>query len=271
MRKLYVILIIACTVFFATACNGASSVAVTIAGSTSVQPYIEILVEDYAHIHPEQIIDVQGGGSSAGIQAVESGTAELGMSSRALYESEAHLWSIEIAADGLAIIVNPQNPVTNLTKSQLCGIYAGEYTNWSELGGADVKIHVITREEGSGTRSAFEDMVMGELRITPKAIVQASNGAVRQLVSDDPYSIGYISLGLVDNGEKPVSAVSIDGIKATHDNISSGEYSLFRSFLLVAAKEPVGNTMQFIKYIQSSNGQSVLLEEGLIPGNGSGD
>ena len=254
------------SIFIFTGCGGRQSANfIIIAGSTSVQPYVEILVEAYAHYYPEEEIDVQGGGSSAGIQAVESGTAEIGMLSRNLKESEIHLWSIEITKDGLAIIVNPDNPVGNLTLEQLGGVYAGEITNWSELGGLNARIHVITREEGSGTRGAFEEMVMDSRRISPRAIVQDSNGAVRQIVSGDQFSIGFISLGLVNIGERPVKALHIGGVTPSRENIINGSYTLFRSFLFVAKEEPTGEAMQFIDFILSPEGQQILVGEGLIP------
>jgi len=244
---------------------GRQEAAFVIAGSTSVQPYVEILAEDYAHIYPEKVIDIQGGGSSAGITAVESGTANLGMSSRNLKESESHLWFIEITKDGLAIIINPGNPVDNLTLEQICGIYSGDILNWNQVGGRDARIHVITREEGSGTRSAFEEMVMDNHRITNRAIVQDSNGAVRMLVADDRQAIGFISLGLVNVGERPVKAVSIEGVVPSRDNVINGSYTLFRSFIFVARSEPTGYVMQFIDYVRSPEGQRILAEEGLIP------
>ena len=248
-----------------SACLGGASTAFVIAGSTSVQPYAEILAEEYAHAHPETVIDVQGGGSSAGITAVESGTADIGMSSRNLKESEQHLWSVEITKDGLAIIVNPENPVRELTLEQLRGIYAAEIVNWRQVGGPDAKIHIIVREEGSGTRSAFEEMVMAEKRISPKAIVQDSNGAVRQLVAGDRHSVGYISMGLVDIGQNPVIALRINGAEASRENIINGSYNLFRPFLFVAQDEPTGPIRHFIDYICSPEGKRILADEGLIP------
>jgi len=251
---------------------GANSAAFIIAGSTSVQPYVEILVEEFATLQPDMLIDVQGGGSSAGIQAVESHTADIGMSSRNLRDTERDLWSIEIAKDALAIIINPNNPLitpenreVSLTLEEIRKIYAAEYVNWSQLGGPDARIHIITREEGSGTRSAFEDLVMDGQRITPRAIVQDSNGSVRQLVSGDPFSIGFISLGLVEVGERPVKALRIDGVAATRNNVLNGDYSLFRSFLFVALERPTGNVIQFIDFIRSPAGQKIMSDEGLIP------
>ena len=235
-----------------------------IAGSTSVQPYAEVLAEEYAILYPEKVIDVQGGGSSAGITAVESGTAHIGMSSRNLKESEQHLWSVEIAKDGLAVIINPANPITGLTLGQIRSVYASDITNWSELGGLNATIHIITREEGSGTRSAFEELVMDDVRITARAIVQDSNGAVRQLVADDPHSIGFISLGLVDIGEKPVKAVQLDNVVPTRENVINGSYPLYRPFLFVSASIPEGPVMDFIDFILSSDGRRILADEGLI-------
>ena len=236
--------------------------AVIIAGSTSVQPYAEILAERYMEIFAENDIEIQGGGSSAGITAAVDGAADIGMSSRALKESEGQLWSLEIAKDGLAVIVNPRNPVDNLTAEAIMKLYSGEITNWSELGGRDAKIHIITREEGSGTRSAFEELVMKEDSISPKAIVQDSNGTVRQLVSSDIDSIGYISLGLVDD---TIKAISLDGIAATYENVAGNIYALHRPFLFVCIGPPEGKVRAFIEFVMSDEGQKILRDEGLIP------
>jgi len=246
-----------------SACGGRAGSDVIVAGSTSVQPYAEVLSEEYAIKYPDDPVDVQGGGSAAGITAAESGAADIGMSSRDLTDDEKQaLWSVEIAKDGLAIIVNPQNPITDLTLEQVRDIYAMTITGWGDLSGPDAQIHVITREDGSGTRSSFESLVMGTERITPRAIVQDSNGAVRQLVSQDPNSIGFISLGLVD---QTVKAVNLDNIEPTRENVINGSYGLFRPFLYVTKGEPAGLAKQFIDYTLSPEGQKILTDEGLIP------
>jgi len=268
LKRTAVIIALALLTALTSACAGRSGAGVILAGSTSVQPYAEKLAEEYAHTHPYSEIDVQGGGSSAGITAAESGTADIGMSSRALKESEGWLWSAEIAKDGLAMIVHPDNPVGGLTLEQIRGIYSGEITDWGELGGNPARIHVIAREEGSGTRSAFEDLVMGDGRITPKAIVQNSNGAVRQIVSGDRNSIGFISLGLVD---KDVKALELGGVAPSHDNVAGGSYALFRPFLFVANGEPEGEAMLFVDYVLSDEGRELLEHEGLVVmGEGAG-
>ena len=239
-------------------------IGIIIAGSTSVQPYAEILAEEYALLNSDHEIDVQGGGTAAGITASQSGTADIGMSSRNLKEKELDngLWWIEIARDGLAVIVHPDNLIKNLTFEQLRDIYSGKILNWNEVGGQDAKIHLIAREEGSGTRSAFEDLVMGNQRITPKAIVQNSNGSVKQLVTNDQYAIGFISLGLVNN---QVIALKLNGVAATHENIVNGSYELYRPYLFITKSEPTGTTKQFIEYVQSNEGQQILTKKGLIP------
>jgi phosphate transport system substrate-binding protein len=255
----------ACLISMAASCGGGSETAVIVAGSTSVQPYVEMLAEEYKGLYDKNA-DVQGGGSSAGIQAVESGIADIGMSSRALRESEWQtLWSVEIARDGLAIIIHPENPVKDLTIREIQGIYTGEIDNWRALGGTDAKIHVFAREEGSGTRSAFEELVMSEKRVTLKAMVMNSNGAVRQSISADKNSIGFISLGLVDD---TVSAISLNGTEASWANVMDGEYALFRSFLFVTREEPEGDAKQFIDFVLSPGGQRLLTDEGLIPSAG---
>ena len=245
-----------------SACGGRAENVVIVAGSTSVQPFVELLAEIYEIGRPDKEVDVQGGGSSAGVQAARSGTADIGMSSRPLRESEQDLWHIEIARDGLSIIVHPSNPVSNITLEQLLAIYTGQITNWSELGGNNAQIHVIAREEGSGTRGAFEELVMNYERITPRAIVQNTNGSVKQLTSNDRHAIGFISLGLVDD---TVKGLSINGVAPTFENVMNYSYELFRSFWFMSAEEPMGGSKEFIDFVLSDEGRRILSNEGLVP------
>ena len=262
------VLILLLTVSTVSACSNLNNTGIIVAGSTSVQPYAEVLAEEYMIMHPDIVIDIQGGGSSAGIMAAQTGTSNLGMSSRVLKDEEKSLWFVEIARDGLAVIINPDNPIQNLTLDQVRDIYSAKITDWSELGGTKAKIHLITREDGSGTRDAFVNLVMDESNITPKAIVQDSNGAVRQLVADDPNAVGFVSLGLVDD---TVKALELDGVAATRENVINGSYNLSRPFLFIAQSEPTGQTKLFLDYILSAEGQQLLMNEGLIsPLEGAG-
>ena len=249
-------------ILFLPGCGASDQSQIIVAGSTSVQPYAEVLAEEFSHQYPGSEVDIQGGGSSAGISAAESGTAEIGMSSRHLTEKESHLLAVEIAKDGLAVIIHPSNPIEDLTLEQIQRIYTMDITEWSELGGPQKKIHLIAREEGSGTRSAFEELVMDKKAITPKCIIQDSNGAVRQLVSDDPYSVGYISLGLLDDS---VKALKLEGVLPSSEAIENGTYSLYRPFLFVMSTAPSGMTKTFLDFTMSPDGQKILMDEGLIP------
>ena len=234
-----------------------------VAGSTSVQPYVEVLAEEFENTHSDDAVDVQGGGSASGITAATSEIADIAMSSRALQDAEKQLWSVEIAKDGLAIILHESNPVENLTIEQLRGIYSLEITNWKQVGGNDAKIHIITREEGSGTRSAFEELVMGKTyKISNKAIVLNSNGSVGQIVSGDKNAIGFMSLGLLT--EYSVTAIKINHVTASDENVLNGSYSLYRPFLFVAKKEPSGLSKKFVDFVLSAEGKEILNKRGLI-------
>jgi phosphate transport system substrate-binding protein len=260
-KKTFTLLLVIFTLSLTSGCSQSTEVGIIIAGSTSVQPFAEALAEEYMRLNPGFIIDVQGGGSSAGIMSAQTKTADIGMSSRDLKEEEKTLWSVEIARDGLAVIVHPSNPIQDLTLQQVRYIYSGVITNWNQLGGPNKDIHVITREEGSGTRSAFESLVMNEIDIDPHSIVQDSNGTVRLLVGDDPYAIGYVSLGLVN---ERVKAVELDGVKATRDNVINGTYNLSRPFLFVINGDPTGDVKKFIDFVLSDEGKRILNAEGLI-------
>lgn len=253
-------------ILFAVApgCRGkadTASHAICVAGSTSVQPFAEKLAEVYMGQHPGVRIDVQGGGSSAGIYAAQQGAADLGASSRELVKAEKALREIPIAWDGIAVIVHPSNSLTNLTLEQLRQIFQSKITDWRSLGLPPHAIDLISREEGSGTREAFEHLVMGKTEVSPGALVQDSNGAVREIVAGDPYSLGYISAGLVD---ERVKAVAVDGILPTRENIKTQKYKLVRRFLLVGRETPVGQCLAFVDFILSPQGQRLLEAEGLV-------
>jgi phosphate transport system substrate-binding protein len=235
---------------------------ITAAGSTSVQPFAEILAEDYGGKHPGETVNVQGGGSSAGVEAAQTGAAEIGMLSRYLKGNEKTLKENVIAYDAIAMVIHPTNSVAGLTKQQVARIFSGQSTNWKECGGPDHPIHVVSREEGSGTRSSFDDMILGKLEVTQWAMVQDSNGAVRETVAGDRYAIGYISLGLVD---QRVKAVAIDGIQPSVQTVKSKQYGIVRPFLMVTKTEPIGLTKSFLDFVLSPAGQRMLANEGLVP------
>ena len=252
-----------------SACPGGSnhtavqeSFTVNIAGSTSVMPFSEKLAEHFMLEHPTFAINVQAGGSTAGVQACISHTVDIGMCSRELKGDERVLTAIPICYDGIAIVVNPLNPVTSLALSQVRGIFNGTIKNWNELGWIDRRIDAVSREEGSGTRGAFEELVMGTDTIDDATMVQDSNGSVREVVATDPYAIGYLSLGIVD---ARVTAVAIDNVKPSPVTIHEKQYKIVRPFLYLTLGTPSEAAQLFINYVLSDDGQSILLKEGLIP------
>jgi phosphate transport system substrate-binding protein len=238
---------------------------VTVVGSTSIQPFAEALAEEFMAYHSRQKIFIQGGGSTAGIQAVLTGASQVGMSSRKLEESEKELIAIPIIYDAIAVIVHRTNPLDNLPMDQIRKIYAGKITRWKEVGGADRAITLVTREEGSGTRETFQNLVMGKNEeVSLGALVQDSNGAIRQVVADDPNAIGFISLGLVNDR---VRALKIDGIEPTLENIRARRYQIIRPFLFVFKSTPQGMAKEFLDYVLSPKGQKLLMQEGLVSMN----
>jgi len=234
---------------------------VTIAGSTSVMPFTEKLAEHFMVDHPDFVIDVQGGGSTAGVQACMNDTVNIGMSSRQLKEEEMILKEITICYDGISIVVHPKNPINDLTLQQARDIFNGKIKNWRELGWVDRRIDAVTREEGSGTRGSFEELVMRSEEIDDGIMVQDSNGSVKEVVATDPYAIGYISLGLVDNR---VKALSIDKIVPNLKNIKNKKYKIIRPFIYLSKGEPEKFSKSFVDYVLSKDGQKILIKEGMI-------
>jgi len=246
------------------ACVGCqrSKAGITVAGSTSVEPFAELLAEEYMSRHSDSHIYVQGGGSTAGIEAAITGAANIGMSSRNLTDAEKKLHAVTIAKDAIAIIVHPTNPTDNLPLDKIREVFSGKIANWKELGGPDHPIDIVTREEGSGTRESFQKFVMGKEDISLGALVQDSNGAVRQVISSDPNAIGYISLGLVN---EQVKALRITGVQPNLENVNNGRYTLVRPFLFVFSGEPAGEAKSFLEFVLSPSAQKLLLKEGLVP------
>jgi phosphate transport system substrate-binding protein len=255
------ILLVCLTALNCSSRNSAKTHLLTIAGSTSVQPFAEKLAEIYMDIHPNLVINVQGGGSTAGIKACREKAAEIGTSSRELHPNESDLTRIVIAKDGIAVIVHPQNPVKSITVDQLKEIFSGKIRSWAQLGWVNKSIYFVNREEGSGTRDAFESLVMKKKEISDEALVQDSNGSVREIIASDPQAIGYISFGIVNH---QVKALAVNGIQPTLSTIKSGQYTLTRPFLFTLPPQPTPLARQFVDFVLSRDGQGILEKEGLV-------
>ena len=246
----------------ASGCGRATGPTITVAGSTAFQPFAEKLAEQFMVERPDLNITIQGGGSALGIQAALSGAAEIGMADLVeLPESAAALSSVTVARDGIVIVVNPANGVAALTLDQVRAIFSGTIRNWREAGGADRPIRIVSREAGSGTRSSFEQIV-GQVALPADAIVQDSNGTIRETVANDPDAVGYLSHGLL-NGK--VKALAVDGAACTEADIASGAYTLVRPIFLLTRGEPAGASRDFLAYILSADGQETIRRNGLLP------
>jgi phosphate transport system substrate-binding protein len=236
----------------------------SVAGSTTVQPIAAKAAEKYNSEQTGVKVSVQGGGSGAGIKMVSEGSADVGMSSRDLTADELKdLTPYAIAADGVAVVVNPANTLTDITKAQIKDIFSGKIKNYKELGGPDKEIVVIIRETGSGTRASFEEMIMdkGKTNNTESAEQQSSNGAVKASIASNPNAIGYIGAGFID---PTVKALTIGGIAATKETITSGTYPISRKLYMVTKGEAASKAGAFIDYILSNEGQSIVEEEGYV-------
>lgn len=261
MKKIFRIVILFSVLLIAGACQAKKDILI-LAGSRSVTPIVEILSESFRQNNPKIQIDIQGGGSSAGITAANEGAADIGMVSRNLTPDDPALVETIIAYDGVAIIVHPANPVNALNLDQLRAIYAGEVKNWSEIGGTDAPIVLIDKEEGSGTRDVFIDQVMGEgTSIVASAIVMDGTGAARAAVAADTNAIGYISFASVT---AEVKALSVDGVMPTPEQVIAGNYLIYRPFVLVTKDKPARMAQKFLDYALSAEGQALVEQNDLI-------
>lgn len=239
---------------------------ITFAGSTTVQPLAAELAHTFNAQYPNVTLDIAAGGSSVGINAIHDGAVDIGMASRKLSGDEAEGIEVhQIAVDVIAIVVNEANPVEDLTHEQLRAIYQGEITNWSEVGGEDAGIVVAIRETTSGTRKAFDELVLDKAEPTaPNMEALMTAGDVAAKISDDPNAIGYVGFGNLESG---IKAIHIDGIEPTEDNARNGSYGLTRPLQLLTGPltQPLAKT--FIEYAVSEEGQAIVQESGWIPAN----
>ncbi len=233
-----------------------------IAGSTTVQPLVQALAEAFVESYPDVAIDVQSGGSSLGVKSAAEGTTPIGMASRVLKDSERDeypdLIEHTIARDGIAIAVHTDVAFEGLSLDEVRQIFAGEIVNWSEVGGPDERIVVVSREEGSGTRGAFEEMVMGDSLIADTVLLQQSNGMVRTTVATTPNAVGYLSFGYLDDS---VKTVAVDGVEPTVANAQSDAYPVVRPLNLLTLGEPTELAAAFLEFIFSEAGQAVVAHD----------
>lgn len=238
---------------------------ISMVGSTSMEKLANALSEGFMAAHSGVTVNAEFVGSSAGIESLTGGKCDIGNASRALKDSEKSSGAVEniVAIDGIAMVVNKANPVKNLSKDQLIGIYTGAIKNWNEVGGSDTAIVVVGREAGSGTRGAFEE-ILGIEEQCAYANELDSTGAAMAKAASTEGAIAYVSLDVIND---TVNALSLDNVEPTAENILSGSYFLCRPFVM-ATKGELSTQNELVKaffdYIASAEGQEIIKKVGLI-------
>ena len=233
-------------------------------GSTSMEKVIGYLSEAYMEENADVKVTYNPTGSGSGIQAVQEGRCDIGLSSRNLKDEEAKdLVGTVVAIDGIAIIVNPENPVADLTIEQIAKLYKGEITNWKEIGGNDLPVVLIGREAASGTRDGFES-ITGTEDACKYSQELTSTGDVVQTVASNPNAIGYASLASVKD---TVKAIDVEGVTPTTETIQNGTYKVQRNFVFVTKKntELSGAAKAFFDFATSSAADKLIEEAGAVP------
>lgn len=247
-----------------TGCGKTSQKNVSTDGSTSMEKVIGYLSEAYMEKNSDVKVTYNPTGSGSGIQAVQEGRCNIGLASRNLKDEEkADLNETVVAIDGIAVIVNSDNPVSDLTVDQIAKLYTGEIDNWSEIGGDDLPIVCIGREAASGTRDGFES-ITGTSENCKYAQELTSTGDVVQTVSSNPNAIGYASLASVNDS---VKTMSVEGVMPSDETILSGEYKIQRNFVLVTKKdeELTGSAKDFFDFCMSSEADEYIRKAGAVP------
>ncbi len=264
---------LACLAFSASAALAADSLdafkgqkgTLDIAGGTAHIPVMKEAARRIMAANPDIRITVAGGGSGVGVQKAGEGLVQIGNTGRALKETEIQkygLVSFPFAIDGVAVAVNPGNPVSGLSKAQLKDIFAGKITNWKDVGGADAAISLYVREDGSGTRETFEERALNKGSSAAGANVVNSNGAMKTAIAQDLNAVGYVGIGHLD---KSIRGLSVDGMAPSQENAANGSYTVTRLLYMNTKGEPQGLTRAFVDYIYSPDGKEIVAGAGYIP------
>lgn len=268
MKKLISILLVVTMALCAlTGCSGSKGGSVSTDGSTSMEKVMGMLGEQYMEDNKGVTFTYNPTGSGSGIKAAKDGTCDIGLASRYLKDEEKAEGLVEtiLAYDGIAIIVNTNNTVADLTVEQIAKIYTGEITNWNEVGGSDGEIVLIGREAGSGTRDGFESITDTEDACQYRQEL-TSTGAVITAVESNPNAIGYASLASVKDS---VKAISVDGVAPSESTIKDGSYAVQRPFVLVTKEgvELSETAQDFFNYITSGEANELISAAGVVPAN----
>ena len=240
----------------------------TLTGSSTVQPIIEDAAPLFEQKKPGLKIEIQGGGSGAGIKTATEGKADIGMVSRGLKPEESTLVATKIADDGIAILVHKDNPLSAITKEQVIKLYTGEALNWKDIGGNDGVVTLITKEEGRSTLELFAKHFEIEKKIKADAIVIGPNGQAIKTLEGNPNAIAYLSIGSAEKAVEagsPIKLLSLDGVTATTANVQNATYPLRRPLNLVTKGAPTGVAKEFLDFMLSPEGQGVVVKQDFVP------
>ncbi len=238
---------------------------IDIAGGTAHVPVMNDAAKNIMKFNPAIRITVAGGGTGVGVQKVGEGLVDIGNTGRALSDAEKNkygLVSFPFAVDGVAVAVNPKNPVNELSSQQVMKIYSGEIVNWKDVGGADAAIHVFGRDEASGTREVFWEKLLKKGDVAQGVNIVASNGAMKVAIAQDPHAIGYLGIGHVSND---IKAIVIDKMTPTQENAKSGAYTVVRNLYMNTKGQPSALEKSFIDYIKGPEGAEIVKKSGYIP------
>ena len=268
MKRTLISMLVATSIGLASIAAQAGTVVVN--GSTTVLPAMQKISETFMKKNPDIQVSISGGGSGNGIKALIEKTTDVAMASRDIKPEEAEAVKknggeanrIVVAIDAIVPVVHPNNKVADLTLDQIRDIYAGRITNWKDVGGADARITVVSRDSSSGTFETWESLVMKGERVQQRALLQASNGAVLQTVAKNPNAIGYVGLGYL---VKDVKGLKIGGMEATMKTAETRQWPLSRELYLFTNGQPKGDTKTLFDYALSAEGQATVKEVGFVP------
>ncbi|PIQ88635.1 MAG: phosphate-binding protein [Candidatus Omnitrophica bacterium CG11_big_fil_rev_8_21_14_0_20_42_13] len=267
-------------------CFGAAYAAesIQIKGSDTIVNLSQSWAERFMEDNPDDFIAVTGGGSGTGIASLISGTCDIANASRTIKEKEIALakerginpYEIKVGLDGLAVVVNPKNPVDRLTESQLSDIFTGKISNWKDAGGEDKKIVILSREVNSGTHVYFKEHILrrndpkSREEFAPSALLMPSSQAIADEVSGNPAAIGYYGMGYISDSQKALKIAKDENSEyasPTIENVMSGKYPISRPLYIYTNGEPKGLVKKFVDFILSEDGQRIVLETDFVPIN----